>query len=178
MESSPINYDQLRTLLGKAKTDAELFETVANAPFQFKAETAFLFLGIIVLLLIDEKSGMIHRIALSNTELAERTTEVSPVPFNEIQIPLGYDENIITKAIRSGKPQDTTDWKFLFEPALEAEQARINQASAGIAYSAVYPLHARDGGALIFSYFQYQQEIGQAQQQFMEQYAKIVDGVL
>jgi len=125
-------------------------------------------------LLANPKTGKIDRVALSNTELAKNTTDVSYVPFEKIKIPLNDPENIIAKAIRSGQPQDTTDWKYLFTPAMTAEQARINQASGGIAYSAVYPLiGARDGGAMIFSYFQYMSNIGQSQKDFMKHYSQL-----
>lgn len=177
-EGLAVDFDRLRQILSAA-SGGELFTTLVNAPFQAnKIETAFLFLGIIVLLKVDRAEGVINRIALSDTELASRTTKVTVVPFSDIKIPLSHDENIIAKAIRTGKPQDTTDWKFLFEPALKPDQARINQASAGIAYSAVYPLTSQEGGALIFSFFQYPQEIGSSQKKFMRQYAQLVDEVL
>ena len=137
--------------------------------------TALLFLGIVVLLKVNKKAGMIDRVALSNTELAKHTIDVSFKEFNDIKIPLADTKNIIAKAIRTGKPQSTTDWQFLFAPVLTPEQARLNQASGGIAYSAVYPLKAGDGGALIFSYFQYQSKIGVPQQEFMQAYAELVD---
>jgi hypothetical protein len=73
---------------------------------------------------------------------------------------------------------DTTDWHFLFTPALRSEEARINKANAGIAYSAVHPLKSRDGGALIFSYYQYKQGVGKAQHDFMQAYAALVDDAL
>lgn len=173
-----IDFQTIQKQLASSKNDHELFNTVVNAPFQYKVETAFLFLGIIVLLLVNKETGTIDRIALSDTELAKNTTEVSVVPFKEIKINVDHPENIIAQAIQTGEPRDTTDWKYLFMPALTSEQARINQASAGIAYSAVYPLKARDGGALIFSYFQYQQQIGEDQRDFMRNYADIVTSAL
>ena len=175
-EEITVDSQLLSEALEQTGSDAELFSAVVNAPFTtHKVETTFMFLGIIVLLLVDKKQGTINRIALSNTELAERTTEVSAVPFNQIKIGLKEPENIIATAIRSGEMHDTTDWKFLFTPALKADEARINQANAGIAYSAVHPLTARDGGALIFSYYQYKQELGTEQQEFMTAYTAIVN---
>lgn len=177
-EGLVIDFDRLRQTLSETPGD-KLFVALVNTPFQVnKIETAFLFLGIIVLLKVDREEGVINRIALSDTELASRTTQVSSVPFSDIKIPLDHSENIIAKAIQTGKPQDTTDWKFLFEPALKPDQARINQASAGIAYSAVYPLKERDGGALIFSFYQYPQEIGSSQEKFMQRYTALVDKIL
>lgn len=173
-----LDYDRMGAMLNAAKDDVALFAAIVNTPFEFKAETAFLFLGITVLLQVNKKTGMIDRIALSNTDLAKSTISVTSVPFNEIKIPLDSQENIIAQAIRSGQPHDTTDWNFIFTPALTAEEARINQASAGIAYSAVYPLKSRDGGAIIFSYFQYEHNIGEAQREFMQRYVVLADKAL
>lgn len=161
-----------------AKSDKELFQQIVNAPFIYNVEVAWFFLGIIALLLVNKETGTINRIALSNTELAKNAVQVSVIPFKKIKIPVNYPENIIAQAIKSGEPRDTTDWKFLLAPILKPDEARINQASAGIAYSAVYPLQARDGGALIFSYYQYQQSIGLEQRDFMEDYTRIVTEAL
>jgi hypothetical protein len=171
---SMMDLDRLHGALAAAETK-NVYATIVNAPFEQRVAAAFLFLGIMVYLRVNPRTNTIDRIALSNTELAKRTTDVSVVPFEEIKIPLGQADNIIAQAIERQHPKDTTDWKFLFDPALTAEQARINQANAGIAYSAVYPLATGDGGALIFSYFQYDQGLGQAQRDFMAAYAAMVD---
>jgi hypothetical protein len=178
--SEEINYKELRKLLSAAKTEEDLAHTIVNAPMEhFKVEAAFLFLGIIVLLTVNKKQGTIDRIALSDTALAAATKQVSAKRFEDIKIPLEYQKNIIAAAIQTNEPQDTTDWRFLFEPALTKEEARINQANAGIAYSAVYPLQGlKDGGALIFSYFQYPENIGKSQKKFMEKYTKLVSDTL
>lgn len=179
MATADAQLAKIESIFDEAQNDAELFSAIVNTPFRtLRLETAFLFLGIVVLLQVDKKTGLIDRIALSNTELAQNTTDVSVIPFNEIKIPVDHDENIISRAIQTGALQDTTDWKFLFEPAMSPEQARLNQASGGIAYSAVSPLPARDGGALIFSYFQYQSEIGKPQHDFMDMYSKVVNKYL
>jgi hypothetical protein len=174
--SDEIDYVKLQQQLEQTSNDSDLFETIVNAPMDnFKVATTFLFLGIIVFLLVDKEAGTIDRVALSKTPLAQATRDVSVKKFEEIKIPLNHSENIISKAISTGKPQKATDWKYLFTPDLTPQQARINQASAGIALSAVYPLiGARDGGALIFSYFQYPDMIGKDQEKFMEIYSQLV----
>jgi hypothetical protein len=176
--STGFDYHKLAAELSAAGTDSDLFETIVNAPFSHPLPAALIFLGIIVFLQVDKAAGTINRITLSKTEQARQTTDVSVVPFHEIKIPLDYHENVIADAIASGTPSDTTDWKFLFNPALAASEARINQANAGFAYSAVYPLKSRDGGALIFSYYQYQHEIGDKQTGFMKTYTELVDKAL
>lgn len=171
-----IDISRLTAALSGASSDEELFTQIVNAPFDtHKVETTLLFLGIVVLLLVNKQTRQIDRVALSQTEMALRTTEVSAKPFNEIKIDIDEPENIIATAIRTGEMHDTTDWNFLFKPALSPQEARINQANAGIAYSAVHPLTARDGGALIFSYFQYKDMVGQQQHDFMETYTKLVN---
>ena len=172
------DYDALKASLHSAQDDDHLFGAIVNSPFTNPVPSAFIFLGIVVLLQVDKRAQTINRVALSETYLARMTTDVSAVPFNEIKIPCDYYENIIAHAIAAGEPSDTTDWKFLFEPAMTPQEARINQANAGIAYSAVYPLQSRYGGALIFSYFQYQTDIGMKQVDFMSRYAQLVDEVL
>lgn len=169
------DYAALQKSLETAKGDAALFKTIVNLPFTYKVQAAYLFLGIVVLLLVNKKNGTIDRIALSETELAKNTTDVSVKRFEAIRIPLGYTKNVIAKAVATGKPQGTSDWQYLFTPELTPEEARLNQASGGIGFSAVYPLvGARDGGAMIFSYFQSREEQGKAHREFMEKYSRLV----
>ena len=171
-----MDINKLRRLLNApVQSDEDLFKVIVDTPFQFEVEAALLFLGIDVLLLVNKKTGMIDRVAISNTELAANTNNVSFVPFKDIKIPVGYTDNIISLAIQTGEPQETIDWEQLYAPALTTEQAHINQASGGIAYSAVYPLQTRDGGAMIFSFYQYANNIGAPQQNFMKTYARLVN---
>jgi hypothetical protein len=158
-----------------AQGKPELFRAAVNAPFVSKVEAARMCLGIVVLLVAERPAGIIHRVALSDTELAKGTTTISVKKFEDIKIPLDEPKNIIAEAIRSGKPQSTADWYYLFTPALTAEEARFNQAGGAIAYSAVYPLAGKTGGALIFSYYQYPEKIGGMQESFMDYYSTLVN---
>ena len=168
-------YKRLRQTLAACSDRADLYAKIVNAPFTFKIETTHLALGIIVLLLADKADGLIHRIALSQTEMAAGTVDVSVKRFEDIKIPLNYEQNIIAAAIRTQKPQITADWAYLFAPDLSADEARLNQAGGGIASSIVYPLpEVGDGGALIFSYYQYLDRIGQTQNSFMERCSAMV----
>lgn len=168
------DYQALAQVLKLAKSDA-LFQAIVDAPFAFKLEVARLHLGIIVLLLVNEKSGMIDRVALSRTELAKGASEISVKRFEDIKIPLNFKENKIAQAITTGQPQTTGDWQYLFNPVLTPEEARFNQAGGAIACSVVYPLRGlKPGGALIFSYYQYPDMISQKHQNFMERYAQLV----
>lgn len=159
--------------------EEELTTLVVNAPFQHKMQTVMMGLGIIVLLIYDESDGLIHRVALSKTEMAEGTVKLSDKKFEEIKIPISYPTNIIAKAIRDQKPYNTVDWRYLFEPALTAEQARFNQTGGTIACSYVYPLHF-DGhkGAMIFSFFQHPEHSMTNPTEFMQAYADLADEFL
>ncbi len=153
----------------------QLYKTIVNAPFAFKMETTYLSLGIIVLLVVDETDGLIHRVALSDTDMAAGTREVSVKRFEDIKVPLDYKHNIVAEAIRSQQPQQTADWAGLFAPALDPDEARLNQAGGAIACSFVYPLPGVDAGAaLIFSYYQYRERMGEEHKAFMERYSGLV----
>jgi hypothetical protein len=165
----------LNAILDSAKSDKALFGSIVNAPFHNRAKATLLGLGITVLLLVNPKERAIERIALSDTELAKGTTDISIKPFKAIKIPLNYKGNFIAEAIRSGRYQQTSDWQYLFAPALAPEESRLNQSGGGIACSFVYPLvGARSGGALIFSYFVPLDKIGLEHRNFMSRYAKLV----
>jgi hypothetical protein len=169
------HYERLQEELDRSTNREDLFRKIVDLPFEHRVEVARLYLGIIVLLLANKKTGMIDRVALSNTEFAKGTVKMSVKRFEDIKIPLNYEGNVIAEAIRTNEPQGVADWQYLFAPALTPEEARFNQAGGAIAYSAIYPLiDVADGGALIFSYYQYPEKIGHKQQRFMESYARLV----
>lgn len=172
-------YNILEHLLSSTTSDKELFEMIVNAPFHNKLHTTNFDLGVVVLLLVDKRSKTIDRVAFSDTEPARWAIKMTPVAFTEIKIPLDNKVNILPVAIKTNKPQKITDWKFLFTPVLSAESARFNQAGAGIACSYIYPMvNARDGGALIFSFYQPDENIQLKHQKFMEKYSKIASKAL
>ncbi|HTH72540.1 MAG TPA: hypothetical protein VL737_04240 [Candidatus Pristimantibacillus sp.] len=173
-----IYFRQIDHLLSASKNSEQLFEAIVNAPFHNKIKATQMDLGIVVLLLVDKAKGTIDRIALSDTEQAAGAVKMSEKPFREIVIPLHYQGNAIAEAIDSGEPQSVTDWKHLFIPALEPSAARFNQAGAGIEFSCVYPLQARDGGALIFSFYQVGANIGPKQRSFMRKYSDLASRYL
>lgn len=166
---------ELKTMLSQAIDDQHLFNTIVNAPFNTKSKAHPLGLSIVVLLLVNKNNNSVQRIALADTDSAKGAMEYSVKPFNEIEIPLTDKNNAIVNAIATDKPQRVTDWYFLFTPELTAEEARFNQAGAGIATSIVYPLeNTRDGGALIFSYVLGEENITSEYHAFMRHYTNVV----
>lgn len=167
--------DALKEILDNAQNDKELFEAIVNAPFLNKRYTTQLGLGIVVLLLVNKATQTIDRIALSKTEQAEGAQKYSVKPFREIKIPVRYQQNIIARTIETNESHITDDWQYMFVPELTSEEARFNQAGAGIGCSVVYPLPgARDGGAMIFSYYEPPESIRSEHRAFMAAYASLV----
>jgi hypothetical protein len=172
---SDVYYALLRELLNSASGDKELFETIVNGPFSDRRRSALLGLGIIVLLMVDKNTRTIKRAAVSDTDLAKGAARMSVTPFAEINIPITYHGNFIAEAIRSERDQQPSDWQYLFAPELAPEEARLNQAGAGIACSFVYPMsYARAGGALVFSYYLPIDKIDREHREFMRTYSKLV----
>jgi hypothetical protein len=169
----------LREILNTAKGDKDLFETIVNAPFTDRRRAALLGLGIIAFLLVDKKTGLIHREAISDTDFARGAARMATKPFKDIKVPINYKGNFIAEAIRSERYQQTSDWQYLFAPDLTPEESRLNQAAAGIACSFVYPLiYARSGGALVFSYYLPVDKIETEHHSFMRTYSKMVTNSL
>lgn len=158
----------------QASSRQAFHQAVVDAPFHDAFTAISIDLGITVLLLVNRAEGMIDRIALSKTAMADRAVEMSAKPFAEIRIPLNHPRNIIAKAIKTGQLQQTDDWPVLFVPALTAQQARFNQAGAGIECSVVHPLKVRDGGAMIFSFFQPPQNLTKDHYRFVHDYSALV----
>lgn len=165
----------LSHILEAARNEDQLFRAIVDAPFHDRASTTKLSLGIVVLLLVNTNEKTIDRVALSDTEHAEGAQDYSVKPFREIKIPVGSKDNIIAEAIDTGRATMTDDWQYMFKPVLTAQEARFNQAGAGIGFSVVYPLvNARDGGALIFSYFEPPDQITKDHHSFMNAYRTLV----
>ena len=176
-----MNLSRIHQDLRKLHSHQDLFEMVVNAPFQHVLHTTELGLGVVVLLLVNKKAGTLDRIALSDTEFARGAVKYSVKPFHEIKIPLTYSKNLLIKAIESHLPQRTEDWRFMFMPVLTAEEARFNQAGAGIASSVIYPLEYKDHevfGAMIFSYYEPLSNLGPEHDTFMQAYVNIAADTL
>jgi hypothetical protein len=100
---------------------------------------------------------------------------MSAIPFKEIRIPINYTGNFIARAIKEKHYMITSDWQYLFNPALTPEEAHFNQAGGGISCSVIYPLNnVLDGGAMIFSYYEPIERIGKEHHTFMSRYTLIV----
>jgi hypothetical protein len=177
-----MDYSAITHSLDETQDPQQLFDAIVNVPFTDKLKATELGLGIVVLLLVNRDNGTLDRIALSNTEMASGAVAMSAKPFHEIKIPLSAQENALIRAITELQPHYTEDWAPMFVPELTPDEARFNQAGAGIACSAMYPLLTFDGsealGALIFSYYEPLSTISDTHRAFMRIYTETVAAAL
>lgn len=167
-------YSELKSSFPDTQDRNKLYRHIVNAPFSDKLLVTSIDLGIAVLLLADLKNNTLDRVALSDTELAQGAVKVSAKPFHDIKIPLNTERNIIVQSIKTGEYRITEDWQYLFTPALTSEEARLNQAGASIECSLVWPLDIKNGGAMIFSFYQPQAYITEEHLSFARRYTEIV----
>jgi len=170
--------DELKKTL-KAAGPKDIYQVIVDAPFKDRGMTARMGLGIVVLLLVNHKENTIDRIALARTDLAQGTLDMTVKPFKEIKIPFNDRDNYISIAIRQKHHMSTSDWQYLFVPALTAQEARMNQAGGGIAGSVIYPLDDTAAtGAMIFSYYEPLDRIEKYQHSFMSFYAHLAGSMI
>jgi signal transduction histidine kinase len=108
---------------------------------------------VVVLSLLDIKKWELRRIAISQTQAAERFLKATPIPFQNIIIPLTATKNLSVKAIVERKMFITDNVSDVLFPALSKEWVEAFQKQLGIKTTVVYPILAKDKilGTLIFS---------------------------
>ena len=142
-------------------------------------ELGYLKLGyrIIVLALVDKETQELKRVSISQTEEAKRALEVTPVPFEEIVIPLSAKANFCIRAMIEKKPLVTNDWKeILCPPYGTPEAARQVQGIVGIKTSMVYPVTYRNEvqGIIIFSMVKDEAEVSEEEKDLIRGFTDVV----
>lgn len=171
--------NDLEAELDNAKGLENLYTRIVNTPFSDKLRTTTLGLGFLTLVLVNKKTATVDRISMTDNDLSQGARDVTVKPFEDLIVPLDYKGNCVVEAIRSGRYQQTSDWNYLLAPVLKPEEARLNQAAAGIASSYVYPLiDTKPAGAIIFQYFTTMDKVGGENRDFMFRYTKIVSSML
>ena len=136
-------------------------------------------IGFLTLVMVNRKNKTLDRISMTENDLAQGAKDMTVKPFEELIVSLSFKGNAVVEAVRSGRYQQTSDWNNLLAPVLKPEEARLNQAGAGISSSFIYPLiNARDGGAIIYQYFITLDMIGRQHHDFMFRYTKLVSEAL
>lgn len=96
-----------------------------------------------VLALIDEKEGVLTRVAMSNTPHGIRAKEALPFSYEDLKIPLSAKENISIQAIETGQVKITHDLYDVFRPVLDKDLSSHLQQTVGVTTALVYPIRAR-----------------------------------
>ncbi|RJR26322.1 sensor histidine kinase [candidate division WWE3 bacterium] len=161
MPNNKLNPDTLNTLealwkLEKIILDSlDFHDVVQKVVDAILTELGYLDLGykVVVLALVDEERQVLKRVSLSSTLEAQKTREVSELPFELIVIPLTEKNNLCIKALQEGTVQITHYFPDILTPPISPENALASQKNAGIITSMVYPLKIRGKtiGVMIFS---------------------------
>lgn len=131
---------------------------------------------VIVLTLLDEKEKTLKRIAISNTESAAKFLSATPIPFNDIVIPLWAQQNLSVRAINEKKRFVAENVSEVLVPAIDREWVDDFQKTLGIKTSIVYPIIAKEKvlGTLIFSLSKSESEIKEEEWSILESFVGAV----
>jgi len=176
--SQAMPYTQLKRRLSLASSTDDLYDLVANAPFDYTVETALLFLGFISFFLVDEKAQVVRLAGVTHNEHYEMSIRGYAFNPKTFKLSLNETDNSIVKAIISGQKTGTGDWTTIKRSQANDEATRLNQANSGIASSVIYPLSGKRRGAIMYNFFQYSEDMGAEQQEFMEYYTRLVEEAL
>jgi hypothetical protein len=172
-------FHKLEQSLKAEKSGREaLMNLVAQAPFTYDREMAFLFLGFISFFVVDEEEELLLPGGVTDNDYYRESIANYKFEFSEYRVPMSATDNSVVQAIISRKPVIVTSWETIRRPTIEEGYARLNQASGGIGCSIVYPLKGKVRGALMYNFFQYPESIGKTQEVFMQRYADIVSKIL
>jgi len=131
---------------------------------------------VIVLTLLDNEKKVLRRIAISNTEAAERFLHATPIPFSDIIIPLWANQNISIRAINERKRFVADNVSEVLVPAIDREWVDDFQSTLGIKTSIVYPIIAKDKvlGTLIFSLSKSESQISEEEWSILDSFVGAV----
>lgn len=153
-------------------------ETVQKICDSILSELGYLQLGyrIVVLALINKEHQQLERTAISQTPEAEKALKVTPVPFQQITIPLTASENFCIKAITENKPYITHKWTDILVPPYSEEDALKVQEIVGIKTSIVLPIiyHGQPEGVIIFSMIKDEKEVSNKEWDLIRNFSDIV----
>lgn len=99
-----------------------------------------------VLSILDEKRGVLKRVATSQTRQASdaiKFINTLSVPFEKIEIPITDSNNIMAKAIREKKQFITTDIYDVLGPILHREETEQVQKILGTKTTFAYPIFVK-----------------------------------
>lgn len=129
-----------------------------------------------VFALIDYEKKVLKRVAMSRTNTGIAAKKSLPIPYESLDIPLDYKQNIAIQAIDTGQMQITHDLYNVFVPTLTKELSQKIQETVGVKTSLVYPVKARGKilGVMIISIAREEKELSKYEKESIE---NLVDAV-
>ena len=130
----------------------------------------------VVLVLADEKAGVLKRVSMSQTSAAEAIMGAGKMTFDEIEVPLGATENFCVKTYIDHQIRITRDWKDILTPPMVEEEARRLQQVSAVKNSLVYPIMEREKciGVMIFSLEKEASEMSDEEKDLIQSFTDIV----
>lgn len=165
--SAPMNATMLQTLDFSALT-----KHIANSIPKFLGyQTA-------VLGIIDTKTKILKRVAVSDTENARKALQSLEIPFSNIDIKLSDKENHCIQAMASNKVMSTNDLYNVLRPAVSRENAAVVQDAMGTKTTLIYPIYSNTDkeplGVFLVSVNKLEHEITEFEKQTLSNF---VDGI-
>ena len=129
-----------------------------------------------VLALIDEKSNMLKRVAMSNTITGIQAKKHLPVPYEQLEISLAYENNLSVKAAKNGKMYITHDLYDVFVPAFDRELSKKIQETVNIKTSFIYPVKVKGKtiGVIIVSVSRSENQVSLYEKETIEDLVDVV----
>lgn len=129
-----------------------------------------------VLALIDEPAGVLRRVAMSRTATGFLAKKALPLPYEKLEIPLSFSENVSVQALKTGKRKVTHDLYSLFVPALDRATSEKIQRTVKVKSSLVYPVIARSKtiGVMIVSINRDESELSTYEKESIENLVDVV----
>ncbi len=103
-----------------------------------------------VLAILDEKRGVLKRVAASNTQQANEAIKILSTPFEKIEISISDPNNIMAKAIREAKPFYSSDVYDVLGPVIPREEAAIVQKIMSTKTTLAYPILLKKNAIGVF----------------------------
>lgn len=97
-----------------------------------------------VLAVVDEKKGVLRRVAISQTPGGKAALESLEAPFTSIEIKLSEDQNYCIRALKENKILSTTYLYDVLRPVISEENAQRVQRMMGTRTTLVYPIYSMD----------------------------------
>ncbi len=129
-----------------------------------------------VLALVDERHGILRRVAMSRTPVGLKTHEYLPIPYTQISISLNQKDNLMIQVLTDGQRRITHRLYDVLRPVLNEATSDKIQSQIGIKNSLVYPVSAKGKriGIMIISFAKEEKQLSDYQ---LEMIDKLVDAM-